>query len=568
MARMIPGISVGSGAVGERRLYLYLEHGLGDDFTVLHRLPFLQDEGRRLYDHEIDFLLLHRRLGLLVIEVKGGTGIEYDPETRVWTSTDHAGKRHRLAKDPFEQARSNIYGLVDEIARRRVLGAAVTSRHDLPFAYSYAVAFPDLELEPDALPPHVSRDIVIDFTDLGRLEEKVASIMRRRAGTESRGMDETQFKALLYGYLARRFKVTCPLYRKLEDEAASFKRLTEEQCEHLNFLEGHRRALIMGYAGTGKTQMAMEKARWLAREGLDVLFLCYNRALARDLERARQEPWGNIDIDNYHSLCRKAVEAAGLDFVAMIPEEADEAERFWVERAPALLEEHAASFPKRYDAVIIDEGQDFRRGWFDGIMRLLRDREQGYLYIFYDENQNLFGGELEFPIDGPPLRLFQNCRNTREICSMVAEVGAISEKHYRAKDNPVGEPVRFFSYREPREQVGIIEDIIARLLEEGVFPNMIAVLSPRRRENSCLAGVEELAGCPVVDFDPDEPEDAVTFSTVKRFKGLEKSAVIFCDIDADLIAKSPGEAYTAMSRAQHLLFVVHHESWVPPGARD
>ena len=56
----------------------------------------------------------------------------------------------------------------------------------------------------------------------------------------------------------------------------------------------------------------------------------------------------------------------------------------------------------------------------------------------------------------------------------------------------------------------------------------------------------------------------IVFSTVKSFKGLERDVVIFCDVDGDFLADKPGEAYTAVSRAQHMLFVVHHESWQPP----
>jgi len=51
----------------------------------------------------------------------------------------------------------------------------------------------------------------------------------------------------------------------------------------LDNLAAHNRAAIEGAAGTGKTVLAMEKARRLATTGRRVLLLCFNSPLAQDL---------------------------------------------------------------------------------------------------------------------------------------------------------------------------------------------------------------------------------------------------------------------------------------------
>ena len=59
--------------------------------------------------------------------------------------------------------------------------------------------------------------------------------------------------------------------------------LLREQYKLLDFLEDQDTAVINGAAGTGKTMLAIEKARRHSIEGEKVLFLCYNRMLCDKL---------------------------------------------------------------------------------------------------------------------------------------------------------------------------------------------------------------------------------------------------------------------------------------------
>src|SRR3989442_10646431 len=57
----------------ERLLYKLFEVQLPDSFIVMHGVKWLM-RNRRHHDQdgEIDFLIVHRELGLLILEVKGG----------------------------------------------------------------------------------------------------------------------------------------------------------------------------------------------------------------------------------------------------------------------------------------------------------------------------------------------------------------------------------------------------------------------------------------------------------------------------------------------------------------
>jgi superfamily I DNA and RNA helicase len=65
--------------------------------------------------------------------------------------------------------------------------------------------------------------------------------------------------------------------------------LTKEQLDVLDSLNDNPRLLVLGCAGSGKTLLALHKAKCLASEGKKVLLLCYNRALGSYLMRECRE---------------------------------------------------------------------------------------------------------------------------------------------------------------------------------------------------------------------------------------------------------------------------------------
>src|SRR5262249_30385685 len=160
------------------------------------------------------------------------------------------------------------------------------------------------------------------------------------------------------------------LASRLEDEAATLVRLTDEQIRVLDSLGEIRRLGIKGAAGTGKTLVAIQKARREAGNGRRVLVLCFNRYLADYLaERAE-----GFTVKTFHSLCRDLAKAAGIPFD---PSKAEDEPGFWANEAPGKLLEALDVYPdERYDVVIVDEGQDFREYWWIAIEKLLRDPER------------------------------------------------------------------------------------------------------------------------------------------------------------------------------------------------
>ena len=86
-------------------------------------------------------------------------------------------------------------------------------------------------------------------------------------------------------------------------------RLTEDQARILDSLQSRRRVAVSGGAGTGKTVLAMEKAKRLAHEGIQTLLTCYNQRLASHLADSCAGI-ENLDVMSFHQLCRRRVKHA------------------------------------------------------------------------------------------------------------------------------------------------------------------------------------------------------------------------------------------------------------------
>ena len=94
----------------------------------------------------------------------------------------------------------------------------------------------------------------------------------------------------------------------LRKNRRQLKELTEQQFVTLNTLSKQKRVAISGCAGSGKTFLAIEQAKRLARRGMSVLVTCYNRNLADWLRRHLAEQartdlaLRSIDVFNFHRI--------------------------------------------------------------------------------------------------------------------------------------------------------------------------------------------------------------------------------------------------------------------------
>jgi hypothetical protein len=102
-------------------------------------------------------------------------------------------------------------------------------------------------------------------------------------------------------HLVPSWEIPVRLRTVLHEEEDSLVEETRSQ-KVLSMLGRKKRALICGSAGSGKTYLAVEKARRLAKEKREVLIVCFNVRLAEWLRTSTSE-WCGIGVFHYHALC-------------------------------------------------------------------------------------------------------------------------------------------------------------------------------------------------------------------------------------------------------------------------
>lgn len=540
MAQMYPAqVEWKPGYGAEWRLYEAFRDQLDDGYHVFYSVAWQSlDSAGRPRDGEADFIIAHPDRGILVLEAKGGQ-IDYDPRAGRWTSTDAAGRAHDI-KDPFEQGRNSYHILLDLIKSSLKRSERVNIGN--------AVAFPDVAVGTRRIGLDKPREVILDMTDLPSASSWVGRVLAYWRGKDTQrdtapGKEGVQF---LIDLLARKLELRPALWGEFAQEKQELIRLTEQQFMLLDMLNRQRRALISGCAGSGKTMVAAEKAVRLARQGFRVLLTCFNKPLAADLIR-RLRPPPNLHIQHFHSLCSEMATQADIRL--------DHAAKDYFQRLlPEALMDAADRLRVRYDAVVVDEGQDFRSEWWIALQSLLNDPEGGIFYIFYDDNQRIYGKGGEFPIQQPPYPLTVNCRNTQAIHRQVL-------RFYEGESlptvlGPSGRPVEIIEFENDRF-TRTLQDTLHRLTYNDHIPtDEIVLLTPLSLPKSQLVDTV-IKGTRLAFTWPPEPNQFY-FATIHAFKGLESAVVVLIEADRWRAEEIDLESilYVACSRARHHLIVL------------
>lgn len=553
MAKMIPHVDPRSLEHGsEAPVYVALRDQLDDEYVALHSYPWLRPwRADALLEGEADFVILHPERGLLVLEVKGGATIQYDG--RQWSRQTKEGPRP--FQDPFHQARRNMHALLDIIKER---SNGELSRRDL--TYGYAVVFPHMDYE-GAPPPHADDAIIISRRDLSSMDQAITRAFDGWTVTP-RPLSSARFRALRDGCLLPTFRIFRPLGLDIAQASDRLLQLTETQARVFEGLYAQDRVLVTGVAGSGKTILALRRALSFAQEGHKTLFVCYNSALAAWLRRRVEEDpttssyRDHLDVKHFHGLARDLAASADIDFR---PASGGLEAAFWEHEAPDIMEQAALELGVHYDAIVVDEAQDFSLGWWYALTQSLLADADGPLYAFMDPNQSL-RGDAQMPDINFTSRftLTINCRNTRRVAAASAAVLDLPLDPFPRA--PVGGDLRLLRASSPAQQKGLVIREARALLGRGdVSPDQIALIGPASKARGSLAGLDEIGGTPLLT-DPARWRDGhgLLVTTARAFKGLEADVVILYDLGGFSGLFKREDLYVACTRARAQLIAIAH----------
>ncbi|MGA8044733.1 MAG: NERD domain-containing protein [Dermatophilaceae bacterium] len=518
----------------EREVWDRLRRQAHEDWTLLANVR-LTDEKK---DHELDLVVLMPDVGVVVVEVKGGV-VSYEDGT--WL-TGSGGRRRAI--HPVDQARDGKYALRAYIERDPRWKNSSRSR----IRFGHAVALPYTEVAEDFATPDCPRWMVHGRSDQKDLAGRLYDIAAlQESGHRVASDDDCD---LIVEILRGRSLPQRTLLAEADERESRADRLTVEQASILAVTRLLKRVEVRGGAGSGKTVLAMTQARQLTRgmHGLKsqrVALVCYSIGLAQWFARSlatvprRERP---AFVGTFEELAGYlgVTEFGGRDDV-----------RFWEERLPAHMAELAKGLPpeKRFDALVIDEAQDFADDWWTPMVRCLRDEEQGGLFAYSDENQRVFArfGRPPFPL--VPLVLDHNLRNTKQIAEVFVPLAPM-RMYARGGDGP---DVTFVPC-EVGEAIDTADDRIDPLLEEGWRPEDIMLLTTGARHPEQLALQETLGqnGYWSTFWDTD----LVFYGHVLGCKGLERRVVVLCVNDSAVRERSRERLYVGLSRATDRLVVV------------
>ena len=528
MVRLIPEEPTFA-TTSEQAVWERLCASLGDDDVLIANLR-LTDERK---DHEADLVVLMPDVGVVALEVKGGS-VWWDDGWRIM-------RRGREAViHPVDQAREVKYALRGYVEGDPRWGSRTR------VAWAHAVVTPYSDFGDDFALPDLPRWALHDAGDqehlVGRLRHNAQRMTHGHRVATADDVDE------IADILTGRLPTSYDARAEADERADAADRLTLEQATLLRVTRLLNRVEVRGGAGSGKTVLALQQAKELTRGGHDrkpqrVALLCYSIGLAEHLRREvatwerRQRP---AFVGTFH--------AFGQQWGAADGDRTDS--EFWEERLPAEMAELAAALPdgKKYDAVIVDEAQDFADSWWTPVLRALKDEEEGGLFLYSDENQRIFARFGRPPVALVPLVLDHNLRNTRQIHESFGPL-APSRMYSRGGDGPA---VRFLD-ASGQDPLDVADDEVDRLLDGGWEPRHVALLTTGHRHP---IQVER------TDFHDQDGywrtywDDDVFYGHVLGCKGLERRAVVLCLNEDGSRDRARERLYVGMSRATDELVVV------------
>ena len=525
----------------EKEIYTQLKNQLPDKYHVFYSVRWFEVEDGLRVDSESDFIIFDPAFGFIALEVKGGKSIHKDGPQWSLVETVSGETSTRLLKcSPYEQAEKSMrhfYKYFHEEFHQSFNGT-----------YGFAVAFPWYSAD-NIISSSSPRELTIDMSDMGNLQKKVNSIFHYWKNKRNLHIPfSPEQRKRFISLVNKRISLSAAAGALIPIHEKEFAKINAIQDSILSAVYNYRELRFIGGAGTGKTFIAAKKAIAESKLGKRVLFTCCSTQLIDYVKHTLFKEYTEIICKTFTKLMQEILEENYTEVVASGNGFYDAVE--------------GVSAKTRYDAIVIDEGQDYDVDM--GLtMRAMLAPNFSTFYVFFDENQNVFAKDFSnsFAIEAPPIILHYNIRNTGRIYdNATAKTGLGLET---IANNLLGVEPEYREYKNAQQCLTALTNIVNRLtVNEQVPSKSIVVLSNKSFEKSVLSteiGIGRLGIDKSEKFDIIDA-DTIRFFTVPAFKGMEADIIIFLNHVNKHEALSKEEIcaqYVALTRARYYLYVLN-----------
>jgi len=353
-----------------------------------------------------------------------------------------------------------------------------------------------------------------------------------------------------------------PLRSLMELDNALIERLSVDHYLTLNQLSSERKVVINGGAGTGKTVLAVQKAIREAQAGRKTLLVCYNEILAGSLAKqvasCPAQIKQNLVSMTYHQLCKEICKTTN----ELPSGEREKPKEFYdeLEFNAEYIAMHEEGAQKRFDSIIVDEGQDFKESWWKVLDILRSEHSDGHFWIFKDDFQNVQHGG-QFPLQGFfNFHLLKNFRNSREVFKLIKNSRLNRFIDGTVAVGPSGAECQVIAAVSPDDLRNKLAAKIRKLIDVEKIPaSEIVILTGKSLENkeNILCGQTQLNGIPL-SRSVQGNEKQVMVETVRKYKGLENKFVLLLEVDENdetKFEKNEQLVYVGASRAMTALTI-------------
>ena len=484
----------------EQLVFYELKNQLPNSFEVFYSVSWTLNKNGKKEKSEADFVVVSPDYGYLCLEVKGGDGIRI--EDNEWILLDHVHGNRKLTRSPHEQAEASMYFFMKaysneyNINYQGIFGAGVI----FPF---YSVS----NIEQLSNRPEVC---TIDCTGMNDLYYRIKKMFKFWGGASFgfRIYEKNQHKTFV-DIIRKRIVINAAAGALVKYKERQLDVINRVQEGYIFFLTNIRQFYVRGGAGTGKTWIAMKMAEMEAKEERKkVMFLCSSPHLAT---MVRSRISDKITV---------------YDIPTLIKEISNNPGGYEAPKYEGIVDSIKNDIEK-YDALFIDEAQDFSEDLAFLAKSMLVDEHESRLGVFYDDVQvvrdDSFGDA--FMISTPPFMLHENIRNTSNIYSWAMEN---TELGTDVIVNPVEGPWPVSENMNDNKHLAHrLENLFKRFLEDEDLQSTSMVILVEDAD----AFIEMFDGAIakwkfVKEYSPTG-NDEIKVSSVEDYKGLEADMIVY-----------------------------------------